>query len=132
VNELFERGEIEPIKVFSNIVRLKQVIDTAEKAFRERINFDRADSWNGVTFTPKNGSEKLNLSEDQVYAGLEAKLKERGELVKIRKQRCTYRFNDLTELALNDFEFATEGVCSRIRSTTKLTFKNAKNRAEVF
>ena len=83
VNELFERGEIEPIKVFSNIVRLKQVIDTAEKAFRERINFDRADSWNGVTLTPKNGSEKLNLSEDQVYAGLEAKLKERGELVKL-------------------------------------------------
>ena len=83
VNELFERGEIEPIKVFSNIVRLKQVIDTAEKAFRERINFDKPDSWNGVTFTPKNGSEKLNLSEDQVYSDLESKLKERGELVKL-------------------------------------------------
>lgn len=83
VNELFERGEIEPIKVFSNIVRLKQVIDTAEKAFRERIDLNTADSWNGVTFTPKNGSEKLNLSEDSVYAGLESKLKERGELVKL-------------------------------------------------
>lgn len=83
VNDLFERGEIEPIKVFSNIVRLKQVIDTAEKAFRERIDLSTADSWNGVTFTPKNGSEKLNLSEDSVYADLESKLKERGELVKL-------------------------------------------------
>lgn len=83
VNDLFERGEVDPLKVFSNIVRLKQVIDTAEKAFRERINLNTADTWNGVTFTPKNGSEKLNLSEDPIYADLESKLKERGELVKL-------------------------------------------------
>jgi hypothetical protein len=83
VTELFERGEVEPIRVFSNIVRLKQVIDSAEKAFRERLQLNSADSYNGVTFTPKNGSEKLNYSEDAVYAGLEVKLKDRGELVKL-------------------------------------------------
>lgn len=81
VNDIFEKGEIEPIKVLSNIVRLKAVIDTAEKSFRERLGLSNADSWNGVTFTPKNGSEKLNLSEDSVYAKLETKLKERGALV---------------------------------------------------
>lgn len=83
VNEIFERGEVEPLKVFSNIVRLKQVIDTADKAFRERLPLHSADSYNGVTFTPKNGAEKLNLNEDAVYAELESKLKERGELVKL-------------------------------------------------
>lgn len=83
VIDLFERGEVEPLKVFSNIVRLKQVIDSAEKAFRERISLPTADSYNGVTFTPKNGSEKLNYSEDPVYAELERKLKERAELVKL-------------------------------------------------
>ena len=83
VVDLFERGEVEPLKVFSNIVRLKQVIDSAEKAFRERISLPTADSYNGVTFTPKNGSEKLNYSEDPVYAELERKLKERAELVKL-------------------------------------------------
>ncbi|MFA5243681.1 MAG: hypothetical protein WC380_00135 [Pedobacter sp.] len=83
VKQIFENGEVEPIKVMSNIVRLKAVIDSAEKSFRERLSLQNADSWNGVTFTPKNGSEKLNLSEDPVYAELEAKLKERGELVKL-------------------------------------------------
>ena len=83
VVNLFERGEVEPLKVFSNIVRLKQVIDSAEKAFREKINLPTADSFNGVTFTPKNGAEKLNYSEDPVYAELEQKLKERAELVKL-------------------------------------------------
>jgi len=83
VKQIFDDGEVEPIKVMSNIVRLKAVIDSAEKSFRERLSLQNSDSWNGVTFTPKNGSEKLNLSEDSVYAELEAKLKERGELVKL-------------------------------------------------
>lgn len=83
VSEIFENGEIDPLKVFSNVVRLKQVIDTAEKAFRERLSLPSADSYNGVTFTPKNGSEKLNLSEDLVYSEIERALKERGELVKL-------------------------------------------------
>lgn len=83
VKQIFDNGEVEPIKVMSNIVRLKAVIDSAEKSFRERLSLQNSDSWNGVTFTPKNGSEKLNLSEDSVYAELEAKLKERGELVKL-------------------------------------------------
>lgn len=83
VIDLFERGEVEPLKVFSNIVRLKEVVDSAEKAFRERISLPSSDSYNGVTFTPKNGSEKLNYSEDPVYAELERKIKERAELIKL-------------------------------------------------
>ncbi len=83
VSKIFEDGTESPIQVFSNIVRLKSVIDSADKAFRDRLQLSQADSYNGVTFTPKNGAESLNYSEDPVYAELEAKLKQRAELLKV-------------------------------------------------
>lgn len=83
VKQVFEAGEVEPLKVFSNIVRLKEVVNAADKAFRERLQLNAADSSNGVTFTPKNGSKKLNYNEDPIYAELVAKVKAREELLKV-------------------------------------------------
>lgn len=82
VNKMFGDGNETPIQVYSNIVRLKAVIDSADKAFRDRLNLTAADSYNGVTFTPKNGAESLNYAEDLVYANLEHRLKQRAELLK--------------------------------------------------
>ena len=82
VNKMFEDGNETPIQIYSNIARLKAVIDSADKAFRDRLNLTSADSYNGVTFTPKNGSESLNYAEDLVYANLEHRLKQRAELLK--------------------------------------------------
>ena len=82
VNKMFEDGNETPIQIYSNIARLKAVIDSADKAFRDRLNLTAADSYNGVTFTPKNGAESLNYAEDLVYANLEHRLKQRSELLK--------------------------------------------------
>ncbi len=82
-HDVFEKGEVDPLHVLSNLARLKCVIDSADKTFRSRLVLNVADSWNGVSFTPKNGSEKLQFSEDHVVADLEAKLKERKDLVKL-------------------------------------------------
>lgn len=82
VNKMFGDGNETPIQVYSNIVRLKAVIDSADKAFRDRLNLTALDSYNGVTFTPKNGAESLNYAEDLVYANLEHRLKQRAELLK--------------------------------------------------
>ena len=82
VNKMFIDGNETPIQVYSNIVRLKAVIDSVDKAFRDRLNLTAADSYNGVTFTPKNGAESLNYAEDLVYANLEHRLKQRAELLK--------------------------------------------------
>ena len=83
INRMFEEGNRTPVQFYSNIARLKSVIDSADKAFRERLNLTQTDSYNGVTFTPKKGAESLNYSEDQVYADLESKLKQRSELLKV-------------------------------------------------
>jgi hypothetical protein len=82
-NTVFDNGEQDPLHVLSNLSRLKCVIDAAEKVFRSRLALPAASSWNGVTFTPKNGSEKLQYSEDHLVAELEEKLKARKDLVKV-------------------------------------------------
>lgn len=82
INRMFEAGDKTPVQFYSNIARLKAVIDAADNAFRDRVNLNTAVSYNGVTFTPKNGAESLNYAEDEVYADLENKLKQRAELLK--------------------------------------------------
>lgn len=82
VETIFDEGIVDELKVFSNIVRLKEVINSADKAFRDRLTLNVTDSANGVTFTPKNGSKKLNYSEDTFYVELTEKVKEREELLK--------------------------------------------------
>lgn len=83
VNQVFELGDLEPLAVFSNICRLKEVINAADKEFRERLTITDVNSVNGVSFKQNNGSQKLNLSEDPIYAELAEKLAERAELIKL-------------------------------------------------
>ena len=83
INKLFEEGNQTPVQFYSNIARLKAVIDSADRAFRDRLNLTQPDSYNGVLFTPKNGAESLNYDEDDMYVLLENKLKQRQELLKM-------------------------------------------------
>lgn len=83
VADLFEAGEVDELKVFSNIVRLKEVVNAADKAFRERINIPSATTSNGVEFTPKNGAKKLQYIEDPIYVSLVEAVKSREELLKV-------------------------------------------------
>lgn len=81
VKSVFEDGVLDPIHVFTNLARLKAVIDTADKAFRDRLSVTK-ESWNGVELTSKNGSKKLNYTDDPVYNDLVKKVKDREELLK--------------------------------------------------
>ena len=80
---MFADGNKTPVQFYSNIARLKAVIDAADRAFRDRVNLPAVDSYNGVTFTPKNGAESLNYDEDPVYAHLDVLIKYRTELLKV-------------------------------------------------
>src|SRR5690606_20214924 len=83
VSDIFENGLVDPIHVMSNLVRLKAVVDSADKAFRARLNLSAANSWNGVTITPKSVAVWLKYYEDQVCKDLAEKLKARQELDKL-------------------------------------------------
>lgn len=115
VNQLLENGEIDPLKVWANIARLKEVVNIADKAFRDRININTKDSSNGVEFAYKNGSKKLNYSDDPIYAELAEKVKSRAELLKLAESS-------------KDTIFDSEGIevpkvsCSYDKSSVTVTF----------
>ena len=83
VNQVNIEGLIDPLKVFSSIVRLKEVVNAADKAFRDTLDLSQPETANGVSFKQNNGSQRLNYSDDQDYAELEAKLAERKELLSL-------------------------------------------------
>lgn len=85
VDDIFNKGEVDEKKVFSNIARLKEVINSADKTLRERTNFIGSEIVNGVEFTPKAGSKKYNYDEDPIYNELVKKVKDREDLLKTAK-----------------------------------------------
>lgn len=109
VNDLLERGEVDEYKVWSSIVRLKEVANSADKQFRERLTINEKQSANGVSFTPKNGAKKLNYTEDLVYNELVAKVKAREDLLKAA-QSSTVFDEDGTEVPKVGFRFDSPSV----------------------
>lgn len=83
VSKVFEDGQVDPLKVFSSIVRLKEVVNSADKAFRDALDLIQPDSANGVSFKQNNGSQRLNYSDDVEYAELEARLAQRKDLLSL-------------------------------------------------
>lgn len=94
VKTILNNGNVEPKKVFSNIVRLKAVIDSADKAFRDNLEFISKDSYNGVEFNPTNPREILNYEEDEVWVKLKKKLTDREEFLKSAKKSDSKIFDE--------------------------------------
>jgi len=87
VVNLFELGEIDPLIVWTNICRLKEVVNSADATFRDKINILEKTSLNGVEFNYTNGGETVNLAEDEIYLQLKADLDARAELLKFAQKQ---------------------------------------------
>jgi hypothetical protein len=81
VDAIYNDGLAEPIKVFSNIVRLKEVINSADREFRDRLHIVSKETYNGVGFTPMKPNHSLRYEEDPVYMEIKAKLEIRKALL---------------------------------------------------
>ena len=64
VDNLLESGEIDPLIVWTNICRLKDVVNTADASFRDKIEIYEKTNVNGIEFNYTNGGETVNLAED--------------------------------------------------------------------
>jgi len=83
VDDLLEAGEVEPLKVWTNICRLKEVINSADARFRDKMCIIEKESINGVEFSAVQGGETINYKDDEIYMDIFNELKEREELLKI-------------------------------------------------
>lgn len=86
VKTAFENGTVGKHELMAGLVRMKAVIDSAEKTCRAALPNENI-QLQGVEFTPVEGGVTINYSEDPVYAQMQKDLKDREELLKIAQKQ---------------------------------------------
>ncbi len=83
--QLVKEGKEDLIKIYAQSARLEEMVKAYNKEIRKGIqsdlNGDKLEAY-GIEFSIKNGSSRLNYSEDSVWKELKDKLTEREELLK--------------------------------------------------
>lgn len=87
VNNFLKQGEADPIAVWGAICRLKEVVNTMDATFRDRLELSEKISLNGVEFTPNEGGYTLNYEEDPVYFQMKKDLADRADLLKLAQKQ---------------------------------------------
>ena len=90
VESLFESGEVEPMEVWANIARLKEVINSADAEFRLKTEIFEKQNYLGVEFNYVNGGNTINYDDDEIYKTLKQDLKDREELLKLAQKQPAF------------------------------------------
>ena len=86
VDNLLENGNVDTMQFTANLARLNEVISTALTEVRKHLPEEKQIVM-GVEFTPVNGGNTLNYSDDEVYNVLKADLDARVELLKLAQKQ---------------------------------------------
>jgi predicted DNA-binding protein YlxM (UPF0122 family) len=81
-NRLINNGEHEKLEMFSQAVRIKETINTIYDAIKDSIPAEKQIAF-GIEINPVNGRQMIQFAEDELWADLNRKLKEREEVLKI-------------------------------------------------
>ena len=86
VENALESGNVGKHELMGTLVRLKAVVDAAESKCRAALPHEKI-TLQGVEFSPVDGGNTINYSEDPVYALMEKDLKDRQELLKLAQKQ---------------------------------------------
>jgi hypothetical protein len=96
VVEAVENGVVNPLDAFASFNKLEKLFKEAKVKIDELAR-DEAEKYTAkiftfgnVEFTRKDGTKKLNYSEDLLYSNLQAQLKAREELLKVAQKSTIY------------------------------------------
>lgn len=90
VKAVLEAGEVDKMHFGANLARLNEVISSALSTFRESIIDTEKVTALGVEFSPVNGGNTINYSEDEVYQVLKNDLDSRTELLKLAQKQDVF------------------------------------------
>jgi hypothetical protein len=82
VSNLLDAGTTDKMELYAQAVRINEALQIVTDELKNSIPQENFEAF-GVKGTYRSGGETLNYKEDLVYAELEAKLKERAELIKV-------------------------------------------------
>lgn len=82
VYQLVDAGEIDPIEALSQVVRMEEAIKVVKDGLKNSLPTENFEAF-GLKGTFKNGYDKPNFEDDEVYKDLKERLKDREELLKV-------------------------------------------------
>ncbi len=86
VTDLLDNGNVDKMEFIANLARLSEVVATAMTEARKHITEEKQTVM-GVEFTPVNGGNTINYSEDPIYQQLKNDLDARAELLKLAQKQ---------------------------------------------
>jgi len=90
IENVLESGEVDIMQLGANLVRLQQVISSAVDKFRSHIIDTEKVTVLGVEFTPTNGGNTINYSDDEIWQTLKKDLDDRTELLKLAQKQPAF------------------------------------------
>jgi len=92
VDNVINEGNVDKHMFMANICRLKEVVNSADAEMRKHLPEEKMTCY-GVEFTPVNGGETINYSEDPIYCQLKNDLDQRVELLKLANKQSQTIFD---------------------------------------
>ena len=86
VTDLLDNGNVDKMEFIANLARLNEDIGTAMTEARKHIAEEKQTVL-GIEFTPVNGGNTLNYSDDEIYNVLKSDLDARVELLKLAQKQ---------------------------------------------
>ena len=86
VDNVIESGNIDKHQFMAQLCRLKEVVNSADSEMRKWLPEEKVTIL-GVEFTPVNGGNTIDYSDDPIYCQLKADLDARVELLKLAQKQ---------------------------------------------
>ena len=90
IQNVLDSGEVDIMQLGANLARLEQVVSSAMARFRTHIIDTEKVVCLGVEFSPVNGGNTINYSEDEIWQTLKADLDARTEQLKLAQKQPTF------------------------------------------
>jgi len=86
VQNVLDNGQVSVLELTCSLVRLQEVISSAVAKLRNHLPTKKTELM-GVTFTPTNGGNTVNYSDDEIYRTIKSELDVRTEQLKLAQKQ---------------------------------------------
>ena len=90
IQSVMDDGSCDIMQLGANLARLEQVLSSAMAKFRSHIIDTEKQVVLGVEFSPVNGGNTVNYSDDEIWTTIKADLDARTEQLKMAQKQDTF------------------------------------------